>query len=137
MSYCYWGITGYGLDVDDIYNYINHEKVNSLVRELMPNETFEEDVFEDDTFYGSPYQNFAEFLCELDDTHTIIWEDGGNSNKAYFLYVPKYPWMVKNNDPTSYKDVEDRIVNAVMKVCDADEEYVRSKIDSISDYGSG
>ena len=137
MSWSHWGIVGYGVDLDDITEYIDTEKVNKLVRELSPNETFEEDVFEDDTFCGNPYENFGEFLSELDETNTIIWDDGGDSNKHFFLYEPKYPWMIKNNDPVSYGDIEDRIIKVLLKVCNEDKEVLRSKIDHISDYGSG
>ena len=137
MSWTHWGIVGYGVDLDDIEKYINKEKVNLLVREINPLENFDEDVFEDDTFCGNPYQNFGEFLSELDETKTIIWDDGGDSGKHFFLYEPKYPWMIKNNDPASYEDIENRIINVLIKVSDIDKETLRSKIDFISDYGSG
>ena len=137
MSWCHWGIVGYGVDLDDIEKYINTEKVNKLVRELNPNEIFDEDVFEDDTFCGNPYQNFGEFLSELDETNSLIWDDGGDSGKHFFLYEPKYPWMIKNSDPVSYEDIEDRIIDVLTKVYDAETNVLRSKIDSISDYGSG
>lgn len=137
MSWSHWGIVGYGIDIDDIFEYINTEKVNKLVRELNPKEEFEEDVFDDDTFYGNPYQNFGEFLSELDKTNTIIWDDGGDSGKHYFLYCPKYPWQIKNNDPLSCEDIADRIVDVLTKICDTEVNILRSKIDYISDYGSG
>lgn len=138
MSMDYWGIVGYGVCVQDIEQYIDKEKVNILVRDINVNCCdFTEDVFEDDTFCGNPYQNFGEFLSELDETNTIIWDDGGESQKAFFLYVPKYPWMYRNNDPKSIKDVEDRIIKVLKMVCNATEEELKKKIDFINDYGCG
>lgn len=137
MSVSYWGIVGYGIDLDNIAEYLNKEKVNLLVRKNNPKEIFEEDVFEDDTFYGNPYSGFGEFLSELDETNTIGWNNSGNTGKDYFLYEPKYPWTVKNNDPTGYEDVENRIIKALLKVYDITEEEIKSKIGYIDDYGCG
>ena len=139
MSYSYWGIVGYGVCIDDITKYIDNEKVNLKVRELSPNETFEEDVFEDDTFCGCPYNNFAEFLSELDDTNVLTWEDGGNSGKCFLMYSPKYPWQMNGNEPQSYEEIETRIVNALRKVCkqNISAQELKAEINHISDYGCG
>ena len=112
MSMDYWGIVGYGVSVENIRKYINEEKVNTLVRELNANELFEDDVFDDDTFCGNPYNNFAEFLCELDETDTLTYDDDGNGG-SYFLYCPKYPWYIKENDPKSYKDIDESILKSL------------------------
>ena len=136
MSMSYWGIVGYGVCVQDIEKYLNHPKVNRLVAEMNANTQFDEDVFEDYTFYGEPYSNFAEFLCELDETNSLIYDDNGNG-ECYFMYAPKYPWSVKENDPKSYKDVDDRILKVLKQVCDATEEELRDKIDFINTYGCG
>lgn len=137
MSVSYWGITGYGIDLDDIRNSIDEEKVYRLVKQLVPNEIFGDNVFEDNTFYGCPYESFGEFLSELDDTNTILWEDGGENDSHYFLYIPKYPWQVSDKDPKNPKEIEDRIVKVLLKICNESEESLRSKIGFVSDFGYG
>lgn len=136
MSMDYWAIEGYGVDLDEIEKYINTEKVNELVRKLLPNETFEEDVFEDDTFYGDPYTNFAEFLCELDEENIFCYEDDGNA-RAFFLYEPSYPWARNENEPKDKQEAEDKMIKVLKKVYDATWNDLRSYIRYISTYGCG
>ena len=139
MSVSYWGIKGYGVNLDDVNKYIDNKKVNEIIRLLNPNITFEEYVFDDCTFYGDPYSSFGEFLSDLDDTGTLTWEDGGNSEKCYFLYVPPYPWQTKSNEPKSEKEIEDRIIKTLLRICETntDPEDIRKYIEYIDDYGCG
>ena len=134
MSVDYWGIVGYGICLDDVSKYLNAEKVNDLVRKLMPKETFEEDVFDDDTFFGDPYSNLAEFLCEFDDERIFSWEDDGQGT-AYFLYEPSYPWQIKPNSPVVMNDIKDRMIKILKKIYDAPYEELENYIDFISTYG--
>ena len=136
MSMDYWGIIGYGVCLDDIYDYLNREKVNTLVRKLLPKETFEEDVFDDDTFYGNPYNNLAEFLCDLDEDKIFSWNDDGQG-APYFLYFPSYPWQRKENEPTDVNEVTDKMVKILHKVYDMPINELRKMIHYISTYGCG
>lgn len=112
----HWGIKGFGVDIDDIWRYIDKEKVNALVRELIPDQKFEEDVFDDDTFCGYPYYNFAEFLCDLDDKHIMDFDDDGNG-KCYFLFMPSYPWSRSKFEPMTAQECEEYILDTLHKVC--------------------
>lgn len=134
MSMTSWGIVGYGVSIDDIYKYIDHEKVNAIIRKLFREEDFTEDVFEDDTFYGNPYTNFAEFLCELDDDNIFSWDDDGQ-DKDYFLYEPSFSWARRPNEPSSMVECQDKMVNILKKVCDVKDADIRACIRYISDGG--
>ena len=136
MSMDYWGITGFGVCLDDIDKYLNSEKVNKLIRRMFPKETFEEDVFEDDTFYGDPYTNFAEFLCEFDNRKILSYDDDGQG-VAYFLYVPPYPWKAKENEPKSQEELEDYMLSILRKVYDADDYVLRNSLEYINAWGAG
>jgi len=137
MSMCYWGIVGYGVCIEDIAKYINHEKVNSIIRTLFKEEDFHEndDVFEDDTFYGNPYTNFAEFLCDLDDDKIFSYDDDGQG-RNFFLYVPRYPWHSKpDKEPETIEECEDKMVAVLQKVCNATDEQLKDCIKYISESG--
>ena len=136
MSRSYWGIIGYGVNLDDVPN-LNSEKVNRLVRKINPLEKFEGDVLEDDTFCGGRYNSLAEFVCELDTTNSLTWDDGGDCGGQYVLYAPKYPWQVKDNDPRSIVDVEARLLTVLQKIYDVPINELKEKIGYISDYGCG
>ena len=120
MSVSYWGIVGYGIEVNDIKKYINEEKVNKLVRQLNPNAEISnsDDVLIDDTFNGDLYSSIAEFLSELDDSHSLIWDTGGNLGGDYLYYAPDYPWYKHENDPKSFDEVRERIQKVIQKVYD-------------------
>ena len=138
MSMCYWGIVGHGVCIDDIHKYINKEKVNKLVRELNPDIDLKEneDVFEENVFYGDPYMNFAEFLCELDEDKIFTYDDDGNG-RYFFMYAPSYPWRRKNNEPKTIDECEDKLIAVLHKVCNTTYETLFSKIKDISEWGCG
>lgn len=139
MSMSYWGIVGYGVCINDIEKYINHEKVNKIVRSLFKEEDFyeDDDVFEDDTFYGNPYYNFGEFLCELDDDKIFNFDDDGG-DRTFFLYEPRYPWSGrKERQPNTVEECKDKIIKILKKVCDATYEQLENEIDYISESGCG
>lgn len=137
MSVSYWGIVGYGVLIDDIMPFIDNELVNVEVRERNKDIEFKEDVFDDDTFYGDPYTNFGEFLCELDKTNTLTWDDAGNCERTYLLYEPQYPWHLKDNEPESYEDIEERIYNVIKQVGKVTQEEIHKLCYNISDAGCG
>lgn len=137
MSMCYWGIVGYGVCIDDVDKYIDHGKVNKIVRTLFKENDFytDDDVFDDDTFYGNPYYNFAEFLCDLDEDKIFDFDDDGQGT-AFFLYKPKYPWNIQQDkQPKTRKECEDKMIAILRKVCDAKDEDLRSLFDYISESG--
>ena len=135
MSMDYWGIVGYGVDIDDISKYINHEKVNKLVRELLPDEDFEDsDVMDDDTFYGNPYFNFAEFLCKLDDDKIFDYDDDGQG-RAFLLYHPTYAWTRRSNEPSSCDECEQKLIKLLKKVCDCSTDDLLRHVGYINTYG--
>ena len=133
MSMSYWGIVGYGVCIDDIYKYIDQKKVNQLVRDMLPYD-IEEDVFEDDTFYGNPYANFGDFLCSLDEDHIFDYDDNGNGS-AYFLYMPTYSWRLKGNEPKTQKECKDKMMKILRQVCPGHDDEVMNCIDYISTWG--
>ena len=135
MSMSYWGIVGYGVCLDDIDTYLDKDKINKLVRKMNPEIEFEEDVFDDYTFYGDPYNNLAEFLCEFDGKHILTWEDDGQG-KAFFMYEPIYPWLKYPKPlPRSVDEVKKLIISILMNVCNATEEELGREIGYISTWG--
>lgn len=119
MSLDYWSITGYGICMDDIYGCINKEKVNKTVRELNPDFDFgNDDVFEDETFYGDPYYNIAHFFCELDPDNIFNYGDTGNGT-SYLLFEPSYPWSsFRQKEPQTQEEVDEKIINLLMPYFD-------------------
>jgi len=136
MSVSYWGIVGYGVCIDNLYKYLDHEKINKIVRKLNLHYTFDDDVLEDDTFEGAVYDCFAEFLCDLDDDNIFNWDDDGNG-RSFFLYMPSYPWQRKENEPQTLNQVRDRMVKLLKIVCDASSEDLYNTLGYISDWGCG
>jgi len=136
MSMDYWGITGYGVCLDDIEKYLDREKVNKIIRQMFPDEEFTEDVFDGFMFCGDPYTNFAEFLCEFDDRKILTYDDDGQG-VAYFLYVPPYPWKAKENEPKTRKELEDYMISILRRVYDTDDCDLRNSLDYISTWGAG
>ena len=140
MSRDYWGITGYGIELDnDVINAMEEEKIRKLVNELNPEMHFTKNVFNDETFCGEPYENLGEFLCELDETGTMTWDSDG-FERVFFLYTPPYPWHDRGiKQPENSQQVMDNIMKILEKVCDFNnkEEYekVKEKIDYIDTYG--
>ena len=135
MSVSYWGIIGYGVKLNDIYKYIDHDKVNSLVRDLI-NEDIEGDVFDDDTFYGNPYSNFGEFLCEFDKDNIFMYDDNGN-DESYFLFEPHYPWHANKNDPKTEEECADKIMAILRQISNGHNNEIRQCIDYVNEVGWG
>ena len=142
MSVSYWGIVGYGICIDKIIPHLNNEKIKSKIKELFaPKDTESiddaEDVFDEDWFYGDPYSNFAEFLCEFDDKHILTWDDDGNG-RAFFLYTPCYPWKFKPEELNlTVDDINMYMTDIIKLVCDLPDEDISNMIDYINDWGCG
>lgn len=138
MSVCRWGITGYGVNIEKIYEYIDKEKVNAIVRKLIPDINLKEDddVFEDNTFCYEPYSSFAEFLCEFDDKNIMTWDSDGDGGE-YFLYKPKYPWEINNNDPKHIEEITEYIIRILQRVFSIPAIILRDYITYIDEVGVG
>ena len=136
MSMTYWGIIGFGICLDDISEYINEEKVKEYVHKFLPDEVFDDDLLQSDVFFGDPYSNMAEFLCEFDEDNMLSWEDDGQGT-AYFLYEPVYPWLKNNRIPKSQQEIENKMIDIINKVYDIPINILMSKFDYFSTYGCG
>lgn len=136
MSMAYWGIVGYGVKLDDIHQYLDQEKVKRLIREINPNEKFTDDIFDDDTFVGGAYSNFAQFLCDFDDKNIMSFDDNGE-NVQYLLYKPPYPWIATPEEPKTVKELDDHIVKILQNVYNASADELKEHIDYIDTVGWG
>ena len=65
MSVSYWGIIGYGLCIDDIYKFINHEKVKHYVKKMVP------EIEIDDEEEQHAEEGIGEVSSEDSDGHKI------------------------------------------------------------------
>ncbi len=140
MSMCHWICEGIGIRTNDLYQYLNNQKCMDALRELGIDdiEETEPDEFDiDDYLLGEPYQNLGDFLCRLDDTHTLSYGDDGDG-ESFFYYTPSYPWSRRDNEPASIQEVHERIIDAVIQVCDLSRDEVEAMIDDdIYEYGCG
>lgn len=135
MSMTYWGIVGYGICLNDIDKYLNVKKINEKVRAANPKNTFEEDVFDDNTFYGDPYSNLAEFICEtFDEKGILTWDDDGQ-DRCFLLYTPIYPWRMTEKQPKSLKELNDYLISVLQTVYDATYDQLDTELDYISTWG--
>lgn len=51
---------------------------------------------------------------------------------------PSYPWERTENEPSSIAEVHERVIKAVLRLCDMTREQVETLIDDdIYDYGCG
>lgn len=138
MSMCYWMCQGIGIRTNDLYPFLNTAKCIEVIKEQIPDEDIDEESFNiDDFFYGEPFQNLGDLLCHVDVTNTLTYGDNGDG-EYFFYYTPSYPWDRVQNEPESIKDVQERIISAVLCLCDMKIEEVESLIDDdIYEYGCG
>ena len=137
MSVTRWPIIGYGIKIDNIAKYINNNKVKKEISNLLPNETtiFDEDILQSDCFCGNPYYYFSEFLADLDNHRWFTYDSNGDGDE-FFLYPPKYPWEIRDDDPKSMEDIDKRLIEILNKICDMPDEY-GYLIDYIEEEGWG
>lgn len=138
VSVCYWMCQGIGIRTNDLYPFISEKKCIAVIKEQLPDEEIDEDDFDiDDYFFGEPFENFGDLLCHVDDTNTMTYGDNGDG-EFYFYYTPSYPWDRGDNEPKSIEEVHERIINAVLRLCDISEDKIEEIIDDdIYDYGCG
>lgn len=87
--------------------------------------------------YGEPFENLADVFTFCDDTDSLTYGDNGNG-ESYFYYPPSYPWERTENEPSSIAEVHERVIKAVLRLCDMTREQVETLIDDdIYDYGCG
>lgn len=138
MSTVYWMCEGIGIRTNELYPFLNKQKCIEVIKKQLPDEEIEEDDFDiNEYFFGEPFDNLGDLLCHVDDTNTLTYGDN-NEGEYYFYYPPSYPWDRRENEPKSIKEVHERIVAAVLQLCDIDRREIEAIIDDdIYDYGCG
>lgn len=145
MSMCHWICQGIGIRTNDLYPHLNSRKCAEFLNRMIPRKNIDEEIdpnsfnvsYIDEYFYGEPFDNLGELLCHADDTGTMTYGDNGDS-EYYFYYIPSYPWERRGNEPSSIQEVHDRIIDAVLVLCDMSRAEVDALIDDdIYDYGCG
>lgn len=138
MSMSYWICEGVGIRANQLRPFLNPQKCIQLLKEQLPGEEISEDGFDiDDYLYGEPFENLADVFTFCDDTDSLTYGDNGNG-ESYFYYPPSYPWERTENEPSSIAEVHERVIKAVLRLCDMTREQVETLIDDdIYDYGCG
>lgn len=138
MSTVYWTCEGVGIRTNELYPFLNKQKCIETIRKQVPDKEIEEDDFDiDEYFFGEVFDNLGDMLCHVDDTNTLTYGDN-NEGEYYFYYPPSYPWDRRENEPESIEEVHERIIAAVLQLCDMDRQEIEAIIDdSIYDYGCG
>lgn len=138
MSMRHWVCEGIGIRTDKLYPYLDTKKCIRELKKQLPDETIRPDGFDiDDYFYGNPFNDMGEFLYHLDDSDTMTYGDNGDG-EHYFYYPPNFPWAMGPNEPKTIEDVHRIIINAVMKICNVDEDVIERMIeDDLYEYGCG
>lgn len=140
MKQHFWPCVGIGVRMSTLYPFINNKKCYDILKKRFPEQViddFDEEFFDIDEFccelslYG-----LAEFLCMLDDTNTLSWNENG-SIESFCYYVPTYPWNRKSNEPVSKTEVHERIVDVLILVTDLTRNEAGMLIDdNINEVGS-
>lgn len=127
-----------GIRVNQLRPFLNPQKCIQLLKEQLPGEEISEDGFDiDDYLYGEPFENLADVFTFCDDTDSLTYGDNGDG-ESYFYYPPSYPWERTENEPSSIAEVHERVIKAILRLCDMTREQVETLIDDdIYDYGCG
>lgn len=138
MSSLYWICEGIGIRANELYPFLSTQKCIRLLKERLPNKEISEDGFAiDDYLHSEPFENLADVFTFCDDTNSLTYGDNGEG-ESYLYYTPSYPWDRTENEPSSIKDVHERIIKAVLRLCDMTRDQVESLIDNdIYDVGGG
>lgn len=105
----------------------------------MPKELLDRNLFaaNNDAILSHIQCSVHRFIDCLDDTNTLTYGDNGDG-EYYFYYTPSYPWNRAENEPKSIADVHERIIAAVLRLCDISVEEIEAIIDDdIYDCGCG
>ena len=133
MSCDTWPIVGYGIEIDDIYEYFNKDKIIDILEtrhiDVPDPEELEECIYDE-------YGDFAGFVASLDETEILDHIDDGNGHQ-FVLFPPCYPWWKKtdHNELKTKEGVEKFIANILIKVCDISAENVNKYIHYVSTTG--
>lgn len=140
MSLCYWSICGVGICAEDIYDYLDKEKLaNFLYSEITDGEEAErlrtliyeqryDEVCLEDYFDNYAFDSLAEILYACDSTKLLTYgedEDG----MSYLFYPSSMPWQRRNDEPENLKQVHDIIINAVQKISSLSRKEIERMID--------
>lgn len=135
MSSDTWPIVGYGVDIDDIYDYFDRDKIINILKEKhieVPDpEHFEETIYNE-------YDDFAYFIASLDETGILEYAYDGDE-KSFVLFAPYYPWQKRpdHNELKTREGVEKFIANILIKVCDISVNDIIRYIHYINTTGCG
>ena len=138
MSMSYWLIEGIGINVQDIEEHVNKEKMVRFFLEQLPNRedlmdmlnSGDYELFDAEEYCQcNGFDNFADVLCHCDDTDSLTFGYDGEG-ASYFYYPPSMPWHRTPNEPKSEQEVIDRIVKAVQKISDMTEEEIKKIVDN-------
>ncbi|MFI3326504.1 MAG: hypothetical protein R3Y35_10075 [Clostridia bacterium] len=99
MSMSYWSVSGLGIRVNDLAQYIDNEKLAELVK---GKGDFEIDYF-------SEYQEFQSYL---DEDNNLTFADDNDGN-YYICFEPLFPWI--ETSLKTEKDVRDYITKVIKK----------------------
>lgn len=135
----YFICQGIGISAEELFPFLDKQKCITTIKRLHPEAKVSEADFDiEDWIFGMPYDSLAELLTFCDDTNTITYGDTGGCGTSYFYYIPSYPWERTENEPQSVDEVHERIIDAVLKLCDMPREQIEDMInDEIYDVGCG
>ena len=136
MSVSYWMIEGIGLNADEVYPFVDKEKLAHMLIEYLPDDEFLAEILESkdyekldiEDYLYDPFDGFADILTHCDDSDTITFAGDGDGN-FYFYYSPSMPWEMTLHEPQSPKDVHNRIIKAVKKITTLSDEEIEAMID--------
>lgn len=133
-SRCY-PIVGFGIATEDIEPYLDEQKCITELKRLLPDEEINPETFLlenlSDYMYGEPFDDFGDFLCQMDDTGMLTYSSA--SGYSYCYYPPSYPWEMSSGEPASEAEVHEIIANALNRVCNISKDEVCRLVHYISD----
>lgn len=142
----FWTIEGIGFNTNKIEPFINKKKLAKVLLKQLPDDELLLETMKGkkycnldirDFLYGEPFDGLGDLLAHCDDTNSLTYGDNGNG-ESYFYYPPSYPWEWTENEPSSIAEVHERIIKAVLCLCDMTSEQVEKLIDDdFFDYGYG
>lgn len=142
----FWTIEGIGFNTNKIEPFINKKKLAKVLLKQLPDDELLLEAMKGkkhcnldirDFLYGEPFDSLGDLLAHCDDTNSLTYGDNGNG-ESYFYYPPSYPWERTENEPSSIAEVHERIIKAVLCLCDMTSEQVEKLIDDdVYDYGYG
>lgn len=132
MSMSYYGIVGYGVNVEKFANKINKDKLISLLKD----EDVYEEGYDDYTSYlnGQPYNWLAEMFWYSYGWFDNILTYEDSENCSYLYYPAMLPWELKPSEKSINKeDVDEVIIDTIQSLADVSRSDILSEIGYIND----